>query len=96
MNGSYLQLTITMRLKIEIDNRLMNAAMAAGDFKTQKDAIEEGLRRVVRTKVYQNIRALRGKLQWSLDGDWTTSPSEVQNTSVSELNASCEAKIKSV
>lgn len=66
-----------MRLKIEIDDKLMSSAMAAGDFKTQKEAIEEGLRRLARTKVYQNIRALRGKLQWSLDGDWTTDPHEV-------------------
>ena len=56
-----------MRLRIEIDDQLMSSAIAAGDFKTQKDAIEEGLRRLARTKVYQNIRALRGKLQWSLD-----------------------------
>ena len=66
-----------MRLKIEIDDQLMSSAMAAGDFKTQTQAIEEGLRRIVRTRVYQNIRALRGKLQWSLDGDWTTDPHEV-------------------
>ena len=66
-----------MRLKIEIDDKLMSSAMAAGDFKTHNDAIQEGLRRLARTKVYQNIRALRGKLQWSLDGDWTNDPYEV-------------------
>lgn len=65
-----------MRLKIEIDDQLMSSAMATGDFKTQKEAIEEGLRRIAKTKVYQKIRALRGKLQWSLDGDWTTEPYE--------------------
>ena len=65
-----------MQLKIEIDDRLMSSAMATGDFKTQKEAIEEGLRRIVRTKVYQKVRALRGKLRWSLDGDWTTEPHE--------------------
>ena len=57
-----------MRLKIEIDDQLMSFAMAAGDFRTEKEAVGEGLRRITRAKVYQKICALRGKLQWSLDG----------------------------
>ena len=60
-----------MRTNIVIDDQLMQAAMSAGNFKTKKDAVEEGLRLLARRKTYQNIRALRGKIHWSLDGDWT-------------------------
>lgn len=61
-----------MRTNIVIDDQLMSAAMKAGDFKTKKDAVEEGLRLLARRKAYQDIRAARGALQWSLDGDWTS------------------------
>jgi antitoxin ParD1/3/4 len=60
-----------MRTNIVIDDQLMSAAMKAGDFKTKKDAVEEGLRLLARRKAYQDIRAARGTLQWSVDGDWT-------------------------
>jgi antitoxin ParD1/3/4 len=53
-----------MRTNIVIDDQLMAAAMQAGDFKTKKDAVEEGLRLLARRKVYAGIRALRGKLVW--------------------------------
>ena len=67
-----------MRTNIVIDDKLMAQAMKAGDFKTKKDAVEEGLRLLARRAAYQNLRALRGKLQWSLDGDWTQSQNTVQ------------------
>ena len=60
-----------MRTNIVIDDELMEAAMKAGDFKTKRDAVEEGLRLLARRAAYQNLRAARGKLIWSLDGDWT-------------------------
>jgi len=60
-----------MRTNIVIDDQLMDAAMQAGGFKTKRDAVEEGLRLLARRAAYQNLRALRGKLQWSLDGDWS-------------------------
>ena len=60
-----------MRTNIVIDDELMEAAMKAGGFKTKRDAVEEGLRLLARRAAYQSIRALRGKLRWSLDGDWT-------------------------
>jgi antitoxin ParD1/3/4 len=60
-----------MRTNIDISDQLMAAAMEAGNFKTKKDAVEEGLRLLARRQAYQNIRALRGKIHWSLDGDWT-------------------------
>lgn len=70
-----------MRTNIVIDDQLMHAAMTAGSFKSKKDAVEEGLRLLARRKIYQDIRALRGKIQWSLDGDWTQSEHMVQEPS---------------
>ena len=67
-----------MRTNIVIDDKLMAQAMKAGDFKTKKDAVEEGLRLLARRAGYQNLRALRGKLQWSLEGDWTQTQNAVQ------------------
>jgi antitoxin ParD1/3/4 len=60
-----------MRTNIEIDDDLMAAAMAAGGFKTKKEAVEEGLRLVRRRQVYNGLLALRGKLQWDdSDAAW--------------------------
>jgi antitoxin ParD1/3/4 len=67
-----------MRTNIVIDDKLMSAAMQAGDFKTKKDAVEEGLRLLARRKAYQDIRALRGTLHWSEEGDWTVPQNVVQ------------------
>lgn len=53
-----------MRTNVEIDDRLMAAAMEAGSFKTKREAVEEGLRLIARRKSYQDIRALRGKIRW--------------------------------
>lgn len=60
-----------MRTNIEIDDDLMAAAMAAGGFKTKKEAVEEGLRLVRRRQIYNGLLALRGKLQWDdSDAAW--------------------------
>ena len=67
-----------MRTNIVIDDTLMAQAMKAGDFKTKKDAVEEGLRLLARRAAYQRVRSLRGKLVWSLDGDWTQGAHGVQ------------------
>ena len=53
-----------MRTNIEIEDKLMAAAMAAGGFKTKREAVDAGLRLVARRKVYDGLLALRGKLQW--------------------------------
>ena len=53
-----------MRTNIEIDDKLMETAMAAGGFKTKREAVEEGLRMIARRKVYDGLLALRGQLQW--------------------------------
>ena len=66
-----------MRTNIEIDDDLMAAAMAAGGFKTKKEAVEEGLRLVRRRQVYNGLLALRGKLQWD-DSDAAWAPARAE------------------
>ncbi len=53
-----------MRTNIVIDDKLMADVMAYGDFKTKREAVEEGLRMLKRRKVYDGLLALQGKLQW--------------------------------
>lgn len=62
-----------MRTNIEIDDELMAQAMAAGPYKTKKEAVEAGLRLLARQAAYREILKWRGKLQWDGDEsiDWT-------------------------
>lgn len=53
-----------MRTNIVIDDKLMADVMASGDFKTKREAVEEGLRLLKRRKVYDGLLALQGKLVW--------------------------------
>ena len=53
-----------MRTNIEIDDKLMEAAMAAGGFKTKREAVEEGLRMIKRRKAYDALLAAFGTLHW--------------------------------
>lgn len=53
-----------MRTNIVIDDKLMADVMAFGGFKTKREAVEEGLRMLKRRRVYDGLRALRGKLTW--------------------------------
>jgi Arc/MetJ family transcription regulator len=54
----------TMRINIDIDDVLMNAAMKAGRYATKKETVEEALRLLVRKQAYEGIRALRGTVAW--------------------------------
>jgi antitoxin ParD1/3/4 len=85
-----------MRTNIDIDDDLMAAAMAAGGFKTKKEAVEEGLRLVRRRKVYEGLLALRGKLQWDdSDEAWAAAHTEAsQAPVVQELAASYAVRPK--
>ena len=58
-----------MRTNIEIDDKLMEAAMAAGNFKTKREAVEEGLRMIKRRKAYDALLAARGTLNWDDSDD---------------------------
>ncbi|MFA5353709.1 MAG: type II toxin-antitoxin system VapB family antitoxin [Thermodesulfovibrionales bacterium] len=54
-----------MRTNVLIDDDLMESALKASGKKTKKDAIEEGLRLLVRMKGQERIKAFRGKLRWT-------------------------------
>ena len=53
-----------MRTNIDIDDKLMEAAMSAGNFKTKREAVEEGLRMIKRRQAYAALLAARGTLHW--------------------------------
>jgi len=58
-----------MRTNIEIDDSLMSDALAMTGARTKKEAVELGLRTLVRLKKQEQIKQLKGKLRWegSLD-----------------------------
>lgn len=80
-----------MRTNIDINDDLMAAAMAAGGFKTKREAVEEGLRLVSRRKVYDGLLALRGQLQWD-DSDAGWAKTGKQQAVLQEPTASYKSK----
>lgn len=58
-----------MRTNIVIDDELMADALKATGLRTKREAVEEGLRLLVRQNQQQAIRKLRGKLKWEGDLD---------------------------
>ena len=58
-----------MRTNIEIDDKLMNDVLKATGLTTKKDAVELGLKTLIRLNKQENIKKLRGKLQWTGDID---------------------------
>jgi len=73
MYNVYLLLIYTqgarMRTNIVIDDELMANALKATGLRTKKEAVEEGLRLLVKRNKQQSIRKLRGKLHWEGDLD---------------------------
>ncbi len=58
-----------MRTNIEIDDKLMSDALKATGLTTKKDAVELGLKTLIKLKKQENIKSFRGKLKWSGDLD---------------------------
>lgn len=56
-----------MRTNIDIDDSLMSEALAAGPFKTKKEAVEAGLKLIARQAAARELLKLEGKLQWGWD-----------------------------
>ncbi|GLP99675.1 MAG TPA: type II toxin-antitoxin system VapB family antitoxin [Methylophaga aminisulfidivorans] len=56
-----------MRTNIVIDDKLMADALKATGLHTKKEAVEEGLKALIKLRKQSSIRSLRGKLNW--DGD---------------------------
>lgn len=53
-----------MRTNIVIDDKLMADALKATGLKTKKEAVELGLKLLVKRQKQQAIRNLRGKITW--------------------------------
>jgi Arc/MetJ family transcription regulator len=58
-----------MRTNIEIDDELLKSVLKATGAKTKKEAVELGLRTLLRLRRQGEIRRFRGKLQWEGDLD---------------------------
>ena len=58
-----------MRTNIEIDDKLMRDVLKTTRAKTKREAVELGLRTLLRLGRQQEIRSLRGKLAWQGDLD---------------------------
>ncbi len=58
-----------MRTNIEIDDKLMNDVLNATGLKTKKDAVELGLKTLIRLKKQERIKNFRGQLKWTGDLD---------------------------
>ncbi len=56
-----------MRTNIVIDDQLMAAALRATGAKTKREAVELGLKTLVRLKKQEAIKGMRGKLKWRDD-----------------------------
>ncbi|MCK2126129.1 type II toxin-antitoxin system VapB family antitoxin [Thauera aromatica] len=58
-----------MRTNIVIDDNLMNEALRATGLKTKREAVELGLKTLLRLRQQEEIRQFRGKLDWQGDLD---------------------------
>jgi Arc/MetJ family transcription regulator len=58
-----------MRTNIVIDDQLMSEALKATGLSTKREAVELGLRTLVRLSEQEAIRRFRGRLAWEGDLD---------------------------
>jgi len=58
-----------VRTNIVIDDKLMRETLRATGLGTKREAVEEGLRTLLRLSKQGEIRRLRGKLAWRGDLD---------------------------
>jgi Arc/MetJ family transcription regulator len=56
-----------MRINIVIDGKLIADAMRVTGLKSKKEAVELGLRTLLRLSQQEEIRRFRGKLDWQGD-----------------------------
>ncbi len=75
MNGGALECVLAsnclhiMRTNIVIDDNLMQATLQATGLRTKREAVEMGLRTLLRLRRQEAVRAYRGKLDWQGDLD---------------------------
>jgi len=58
-----------VRTNIVIDDVLMQTAMRLTGLKTKREAVEEGLKALLRLARQEEIRRFRGRLDWQGDLD---------------------------
>jgi Arc/MetJ family transcription regulator len=58
-----------MRTNIVIDDKLMKDTLRATGLRTKREAVELGLRTLLRLRQQAEIRRFRGKLKWKGDLD---------------------------
>jgi Arc/MetJ family transcription regulator len=58
-----------MRTNIVIDDKLMQETLRLTGLRTKREAVELGLRTLVRLRQQEQIRRFRGKLTWQGDLD---------------------------
>jgi Arc/MetJ family transcription regulator len=58
-----------MRTNIVIDDKLMKETLRLTGLRTKREAVELGLRTIVRLRKQEEIRKFRGKLKWQGDLD---------------------------
>lgn len=56
-----------MRTNIVIDDELMNQVLRATGLRTKREAVDLGLRTLLKIEQQQRIRKYRGKLHWEGD-----------------------------
>ncbi len=58
-----------MRTNIVIDDKLMKDTLRATGLKTKREAVELGLKTVLRLRQQEDLRRFRGKVNWQGDLD---------------------------
>ena len=58
-----------MRTNIVIDDELMSSVMKLTGIRTKREAVELGLKTLLKLQKQENIRNYRGKLEWIGDLD---------------------------
>jgi Arc/MetJ family transcription regulator len=58
-----------MRTNIDVDDKLMNSAMAMTSIKTKKGVVEYALKSLIDLHKRRSILALKGKVKWTGDLD---------------------------
>jgi Arc/MetJ family transcription regulator len=56
-----------MRTNIVIDDKLMRETLRLTGLKTKREAVDLGLRTLVRLRQQEQVRRFRGKLKWKGD-----------------------------
>ena len=56
-----------MRTNIVIDDKLMNETLRLTGLKTKREAVELGLRTLLKLRKQQQIKTLRGRINWQGD-----------------------------